>query len=123
MDSYSAIPDIEQFFNIKDFASFWIDAMSVYSGFGFTDKLTDDERIAEVTYIHEQFKKYVGSHMDQILKHKDSPENMKKVIEDLISKAPQKPKTRRELMYMSIRDQWLLSLYWTVAAMLPGSEE
>lgn len=123
MDSYSMIPDVEQFFNIKDFGQFWHDAMNVYNAFGFSDKLTDDERIAEISYIHEQFKKYVGSHMDAILKVKDSPENMLKVVEDLISKAPQKAKTRRELVYITIRDNWLLSFYWTVAAMLPGNEE
>jgi len=92
------------------FEGAWMEIKQEYESLGFHDEITDEEMIFEFKYIAQQMRKYKFSHQDQILA-KDSYEDMAAEVEGLIGKAEEYGKTRKEIVYNFLRDQWLYNLY------------
>ena len=112
----------ENLFQVKSFEEIWFDIKQLYEAMGFSDKLTDKERIEEYTYISQQLRKYVSSKQDVVLS-KDTYGDMVLVLEDLIAKAPEYSSIRKELVYGFLRDHWLLEVYGALSRFMENDEE
>ena len=102
--------DLEMLFNMPSFYNMFIILNSKYDELNFRDKLSDSERIAEYTWITQQYRKYISRQHDVILSH-DKLDDMLKEIEDMISKASEYGSNRKEIIYNSIRDEFLTNIY------------
>ena len=107
---------------MKSFEETWFTIKQMYETMGFSDKLTDKERIEEYTYISQQLRKYVSSKQDVVLS-KDTYGDMVLVLEDLIAKAPEYSMVRKELVYGFLRDHWLLEVYGALSRFMENDEE
>ena len=109
---------IERAFYMPNILGYWGDIQARYNMMGFTDKLTDKDKIEEYDYITRQLNKYISSHKVQITKSNDL-DTMLAVVEELHSKAPFEAKERKTLVYMAMRDSWLEGLYTLIGNMIP----
>ena len=100
----------DNYFRLKSFESLWFDIKQTYETMGFTDKISDEEKIQEYTYISKQLHKYISTKQEGVLA-KDTYEEMVFAIEDLISRADEYASTRKEIVYNMLRDHWLLEVH------------
>ena len=111
---------LQQMFTMNSFSTVWQTIDNVYSNHGMGDSLTDEERIAEYTYINQQLRKYIGKAEEQVLSHGSDLEGMKSEIEKLISTSSEYADDRRQLMYNFTRDIWLLDAYNGIIWLIQG---
>ena len=102
--------DLEMLFNMPSFYNMFIILNSKYEELNFKDKISDSERIAEYTWITQQYRKYISRQHDVILAH-NKLEDMLKEIEEMISKANEYGSNRKEIVYNAIRDEFLTNVY------------
>lgn len=96
-------------FRAKDFEGMWFTLKSMYSDLGFTDDITDQQRIDEYKWIVQQLRKYMFSKQDEILACDNLTEMVAKV-DDLIGKADEYGDERKKVVYNFLRDHWLYEL-------------
>ena len=101
---------IQTEFQTPDLMGQWQDLLRRYREMGFTDPLTDSQRIEEFTYIVEQVRKYIFSKEKSILSYSHDLNKMLAFVDELISKAPEKSLERKTLVYYALRDEWLVHL-------------
>jgi hypothetical protein len=104
---YEALDDM---FKVYDINAWWPDYLREYEMLGFTDPISDDERIAEFNYILQEYRKYIFSHEALITEYAYNLPRMLVVVEDLIAKAPEFSNERKKIVYNRKRDNWLLNL-------------
>lgn len=123
MINQEQLEDIRDKFTLPAFSTMWPIIHQRYQAMGFQDHLSDKERINEYKYIVEQYRKYIAGHEKQILKYENNLEDMLKVIEELITKAPEVDIERKVLVYYTLRDDWLTDLYNAVILILQLKED
>ena len=115
--------DLELLFQMKDFRSMYDIIHNEYGRFDPGDKLDDNTRIKEYTYITQQLRKYMASKHDGILSHGGDLRKMQQEVELLINKAPEYGDERKDLIYNFLRDQWLYELYNGIQTLIEEREE
>lgn len=111
---------IDAAFRTPSVLDMWPVMLKLYESLGFSDTLTDAQRIDEFCYIVEQYRKYIFSKQAIITKNPNDFEAMLAKVEDLIAKAPEPKRTddRKVIVYYSLRDGWLTNLYNTIALII-----
>ena len=123
MEDSEAISSIKDLFQTPSLLGLWPICKAKYAELGFTDELTDRDKIDEYTYIYEQYKKFVFSHQAPVLKHTNNLYAMSKYVERLIGKSAEKADTRKKLVYFALRDDWLTVLWQTIQWYITRNEQ
>lgn len=126
---------IEEPFKVPDLAQLWPEMLRHHTDMGFRIPLTDDEKggvltdnemIQEFQWIYGQYKKYIGTKKKAWLAMKGELPKLIDTIKDTLEKESVTPKNRSELIYQTMRNQWLLNAwnhYAFVIEMLEEPEE
>jgi hypothetical protein len=105
---------IEEMFEPPSFIAYWHEIKSVYESMGFSDDLSDSQRIEEYSYIAEQVNKFVSSKKTQVLRHGDNLDRIEAEVEAIAAKLTDKASTRKQLVYIALRDSWVIQLHSNV---------
>lgn len=101
----------------------WESIQAEYTRLGFTDQLSDKEKIEEYQWIATQVNRYISKHQNEIESGKTVEDTLER-IEALISKSQDCNKDRKSLIYQSLRDSWLIEIYNLVNQFeIPEEEE
>ena len=114
--------ELESLFNMPSFYDMFIALNGKYQEFQFHDDISDSERIAEYTWITQQYRKYITRQQDIILRHNKRSEMLAEIAE-MISKANEYGTTRKEIIYNAMRDEFLTSIYRIIELYVPDDEE
>ena len=109
-------------FSYDDFEQSWMDLNQLYGQLGFSDNLTDAERIKEYKYIHQQLKKFIGSKRGEVLACNSIVE-MVNLVEQMILRQREYGDTRADIAYNFMRDHWLTGLYNVLSQMAVSEVE
>lgn len=109
-------------FSYDDFEQAWADLNSMYEQLKFSDPLSDEQRIKEYKYVHQQLKKYIGSKRGEVLAC-DNVIDMVNVVEQMILKQREYGDTRADIVYNFMRDHWLTGLYNVLSQMAVSEVE
>lgn len=93
-----------------------------YKDFEFSDELTDSERMEEFASIYQQFKKFIGSKMAMIMGMQENLHSLKSFIEDQIDRSDVYPKSRVDMVYNSLKVDWLRQVLNQVVAIIEQKE-
>lgn len=93
-----------------------------YKDFEFSDELTDSERMEEFASIYQQLKKFVGSKMSTVMGMQENLHSLKLFIEDQIDRSDVYPKTRVDMVYNSLKVDWLKKILNQVTAIIEEKE-
>ena len=93
-----------------------------YKDFEFSDELTDVMRLEEYASVYQQFKKFVGSKMAVIMGMQENLYSLQAFIEDQLDRADVYPKTRVEMVYNSLKIDWLKRVLNQVIAIIEEKE-
>ena len=96
-------------FRAKDFHGMWFIIKQNYEELGFSDPMTDQQKIDEYKWIVQQLRKYMFSKQDEIMAC-GSIEDMIDFVDMLIGKADEYAEERKKIVYNFIRDGWLYEL-------------
>ena len=94
-----------------------------YKEFEFSDKLTDAERLEEFASIYQQFKKFVGSKMSVVMGMQEQLHTLLAWVDDQLVKSDVYPKTRVDMVYNSLKVDWLRQVRNQVYALIEQREE
>lgn len=78
-----------------------------YKDFEFSDELSDTERLEEFAQIYQQFKKFVGSKTAVVMGMQENLDSLVAWYRDQLEKSDVYPKTRVEMVYNSLKVDWL----------------
>ena len=78
-----------------------------YKDFEFSDELSDTERLEEFAQIYQQFKKFVGSKTAVVMGMQENLDSLVAWYKDQLEKSDVYPKTRIEMVYNSLKVDWL----------------
>ena len=99
---------------------YWDSIKFTYENMGFTDPMTDSQRIEEYSYISEQLHKFITKKHSELMKYRDALPNMYDAVGDVIKNLSETSKDRKMLVYYMLRDNWLIQLrnaiYYTMIA-------
>lgn len=94
-----------------------------YKEFEFSDKLTDNERLEEYASIYQQFKKFIGSKMSVVMGMQEQLHTLLAWVDDQLDKSDVYPKTRVDMVYNSLKVDWLKQVRNQVHALIEQREE
>lgn len=107
----AGLPDVERalgvMFETPPFYEFYPTIMQKYSYFGFTDKLTDEQRLSEFAEVYQQFRKFVGSKMSAVMDRQENLDSLLTYLEDQRDRSDVYPKTRVEMVRNSLKVDWI----------------
>lgn len=102
---------LENLFKMNDFRSMYVLIDSIYRELNFSDKLTDEERIAEYKYVTQQLRKYISQRQDPFFKCGSNLDAMSSLVGEWLAKANEYGETRKDLAYNFLRDSWILEVW------------
>ena len=106
-----SIKDICDNFAVYTFTDCYFRLRALWDLYSFTDQLSDAEMIAELRKVYTDFKRYIFSKESVVMKHKHNLSAMLETVMELQAKTSDKATDRAELMYNSLRDEWLNQLH------------
>lgn len=122
-------------FNVPDLAQLWPEMLRYHLDMGFRSPLTnsdtgsvltDSEMIEEFQWIYGQYRKYIGTKKGPWLSMQGDLEKLLANIKDAIEKESKTPANRKELIYQTMRNQWLNDTwnhYAWIIEQLTGEDE
>lgn len=115
-------PDVERvlavMFDTPSYFDFYSSISRKYKDFEFTDDLSDNERLDEYAQVYQQFRKFVGSKMSTVMGMQEHLDSILVWVEDQIKRSDIYPKSRVEMVYTSLKLDWLRSVGNQVAALM-----
>lgn len=104
---------------------YWDSIKLTYESMGFTDPMTDSQRIEEYSYISEQLHKFIAKKHTELMKYRDSLQDMYDAVGYIIEGLAETSKDRKMLVYYMLRDSWLIGLRNTIwyTMMTPKEED
>lgn len=93
-----------------------------YKDFEFSDELTDSERMEEFASIYQQFKKFIGSKMAMVMGMQENLHSLKAFLNDQLERSDVYPKTRVDMVYNSLKVDWLRKVLNQVIAIIEEKE-
>lgn len=107
----AGLPDVERalgvMFETPPFYEFYPTITQKYQWFGFTDRLTDEQRLAEFGEVYQQFRKFVGSKQSAIMDRQENLDSLEAYLRDQVSRADMYPRTRVDMVRNSLKVDWL----------------
>jgi hypothetical protein len=100
------IAELEGAFVPRDYQSMWFQLNAKYKSLGFSDAISDEQRIREYEYIVKQFRKYISSQKDTFMECRNA-EDMLALINDRLDNAKEYGSSRSDLVYNFVKDDWL----------------
>ena len=94
-----------------------------YKEFEFSDKLTDTERLEEFASVYQQLRKFVGSKMSVVMGMQEQLHTLLAWVDDQLDKSDVYPKTRVDMVYNSLKVDWLRQVRNQVYALIEQREE
>lgn len=94
-------------FDTPAYFDFYSTISRKYKDFEFSDKLTDAEKLEEFASIYQQFKKFVGSKMATVMGMQENLRSLKAFIDDQLQRSDVYPKSRVDMVYNSLKVDWL----------------
>ena len=118
--------DVEQalkvMFAMPSYLDYYSTISRKYKDFEFTDELTDSERLEEYASVYQQFKKFVGSKMTVVLGMQENLYALKEWVGDQIERSDIYPRTRVDMVYNSLKIDWLNKMANQVYAIIEQNE-
>lgn len=118
--------DVEQalkvMFAMPSYLDYYSTISRKYKDFEFTDELTDSERLEEYASVYQQFKKFVGSKMTVVLGMQENLYALKEWVGDQIARSDIYPRTRVDMVYNSLKIDWLNKMANQVYAIIEQNE-
>ena len=115
-------PDVERvlavMFDTPSYFDFYSSISRKYKDFEFSDELSDNERLDEYAQVYQQFRKFVGSKMSTVMGMQEHLDSILVWTEDQIRRSDVYPKSRVEMVYTSLKLDWLRSVGNNVAALM-----
>lgn len=115
-------PDVERaltvMFNTPSYFDFYSSISRKYKDFEFADSLSDNERLDEYAQVYQQFRKFVGSKMSTVMGMQEHLDSILVWVEDQVKRSDIYPKTRVEMVYTSLKLDWLRSVGNQVAGLM-----
>ena len=115
-------PDVERvlavMFDTPSYFDFYSSISRKYKDFEFSDELSDNERLDEYAQVYQQFRKFVGSKMSTVMGMQEHLDSILVWTEDQIRRSDVYPKSRVEMVYTSLKLDWLRSVGNNVAALI-----
>ena len=94
-------------FEMPAYFDFYPSISRKYKDFEFSDELTDAERLEEYASVYQQFKKFVGSKMAVVMGMQENLLSLAAFIDDQLEKSDVYPKSRIDMVYNSLKVDWL----------------
>lgn len=101
-----------------------------YDYLGFTDSISDEDRISEYKYVNEQVRKYVFSHEKELMKLQYNLKALAEKLENYLEKADEVPANdtasvhlRAQFVYRAMRNAWLIDFHRIVMTMIETEED
>lgn len=94
-------------FDTPAYFDFYSTISRKYKDFEFSDRLTDSEKLEEFASIYQQFKKFVGSKMATVMGMQENLWSLKAFIDDQLQRSDVYPKSRVDMVYNSLKVDWL----------------
>lgn len=123
-------------FNVPDLAQLWPEIHQYYKDMGFrmplTDMdtgvvLTDNQVIEEYQWIYSQYSKFIGTKREPWLTISSDLNVLLENIKDAIEKSSKTPANRKELVYQTLRNQWLANTWnhvaWIIEQLMEEEED
>lgn len=105
------IPDVERALKLTletpTYYDYFHNIDRSYMTFGFKDEITDAQRLEEYSSIYQQFRKFVGSKASTIMGMQENLDSLVVWCDDQLRKADIYPKTRVDMVYNSMKVDWL----------------
>lgn len=118
--------DVEQalkvMFAMPSYLDYYSTISRKYKDFEFTDELTDSERLEEYASVYQQFKKFVGSKMTVVLGMQENLYALREWVGDQIERSDIYPRTRVDMVYNSLKIDWLNKMANQVYAIIEQNE-
>lgn len=111
MASNDDITDIRNCFQEIPLLGYWAAIKQTYMNMGFTDPMTDSQKIDEYAYISEQMHKFVSKKYNEIMQYEDDLNAMAEKVEDILERVEENSRDRKTLVYYMLRDDWLIQLH------------
>lgn len=105
-------------FKTPPFYDYYPTIAQKYRWFGFTDELTDEQRLAEFAEIYQQFRKFVGSKQAAVLNRSEALESLLAYLQDQVERCDLYPRSRVEMVRNSLKVDWLKSCINQVSALI-----
>lgn len=116
----------DEAFAVPDFIQLWPEIQRQYNDLGFTDTLTDEERIREYNWIVQQLRKVISTKQGQIQSYAEDLPKMLEVLEDFKRKNRSRDTAyvdRKHLVLGVLRDQWVNSFIVNISIEIEQSKE
>ena len=94
-------------FQTPAYFDFYGSISSKYKDFEFSDALSDCDRMDEYAQIYQQFRKFVGSKTAVVMGMQENLGSLVAWFDDQLDKSDVYPKTRVEMVYNSLKVDWL----------------
>ena len=75
--------------------------------FGFTDDMTDAQKLEEAKWVPEQFRKFTNTKRRSFEKFKESPMMLSTAIGEALKDSQEYAMDRKHMLYNYMRDEWL----------------
>ena len=109
-------------FEMPAYFDFYPSISRKYKDFEFSDELTDAERLEEYASVYQQFKKFVGSKMAVVMGMQENLLSLAAFIDDQLEKSDVYPKSRIDMVYNSLKVDWLRRVRNQVASIIEQRE-
>lgn len=109
-------------FEMPAYFDFYPSISRKYKDFEFSDELTDAERLEEYASVYQQFKKFVGSKMAVVMGMQENLLSLATFIDDQLEKSDVYPKSRIDMVYNSLKVDWLRRVRNQVASIIEQRE-
>lgn len=102
---------MEQCYDKPSYQDMWSIILAYYSDLGFTDVISDKDRIEEFSYITQQYRKFVSVNADKLRKCGNDKDAYIATLEDILNKLDEFSDTRKGIVYNFLRNAWIVSTY------------
>lgn len=99
--------DLESAFSTVSFTEYFPQIAKRYEELGFTDRLSDSEKIQEAWWIVQQLRKFMGKQRAAALSMASDLDGLIELFERMRDRATETCADRRDLIYHVLRDEWI----------------
>lgn len=120
-------PDVQRallvMFDTPAYFDFYPTIARKYKDFEFRDELTDAQRLDEFASIYQQLRKFVGSKQSMVLSFQEDLHALRAWIDQQVEKSDTYPRTRIDMVYNSLKVDWLRQARNQVDSLIEQREE
>jgi hypothetical protein len=111
----------------RDFVASWETLLSIYDQMGFTDSITDAQRIEEFKYVIHETNRFLSRIRGALRKATDMEAAVEVLRRAYGSNDSQAPWERRSLVFMRLKQDWVVArvneLEQTIRTMMMGDTD